>query len=56
VAQIDRTRTIAAAPQEVWEVLADFGALSTWVERADHSPSKSALAEYNIWPNASCAD
>ena len=37
MAQIDRTRTIAAAPQEVWEVLADFGALSTWVDRADHS-------------------
>jgi uncharacterized protein YndB with AHSA1/START domain len=37
VAQIDRTRTIAAAPQDVWEVLADFGALSSWVDRADHS-------------------
>ena len=37
VARIDRTRTIAAAPQEVWEVLADFGALSTWVDRVDHS-------------------
>jgi uncharacterized protein YndB with AHSA1/START domain len=37
VAQIDRTRTIAAAPQEVWDVLADFGALGTWVDRVDHS-------------------
>jgi uncharacterized protein YndB with AHSA1/START domain len=37
VAEIDRTRTIAAAPQEVWDVLADFGSLSTWVDRADHS-------------------
>ena len=37
MAQIDRTRTIAAAPQEVWDVLADFGSLSTWVDRADHS-------------------
>ncbi|WP_099037299.1 SRPBCC family protein [Mycobacterium neglectum] len=37
MAQIDRTRTIAAAPQDVWEVLADFGALSSWVDRADHS-------------------
>jgi uncharacterized protein YndB with AHSA1/START domain len=37
VAHIDRARTIAAAPQEVWDVLADFGALSTWVDRADHS-------------------
>ena len=37
MAKIDRTRTITAAPQEVWEVLADFGALSTWVDRVDHS-------------------
>jgi uncharacterized protein YndB with AHSA1/START domain len=37
VADIDRTRTIAAAPQDVWNVLADFGALSAWVDRADHS-------------------
>ena len=37
MAKIERSRTIAAAPQEVWEVLADFGALSTWVDRVDHS-------------------
>lgn len=37
MAEIARTRTIAAAPQQVWDVLADFGALSTWVDRADHS-------------------
>ncbi|MGZ8814237.1 MAG: SRPBCC family protein [Mycobacterium sp.] len=37
MAQIDRTRTITAAPQEVWAVLANFGALSTWVDRVDHS-------------------
>ncbi len=37
MAEIARTRIIAAAPQEVWNVLADFGALSTWVDRADHS-------------------
>ncbi len=37
MADIDRTRTIAAAPQEVWDVLADFGAISTWVDRIDHS-------------------
>jgi carbon monoxide dehydrogenase subunit G len=37
VARIDRTRIITAAPQEVWDVLADFGALSTWVDRVDHS-------------------
>jgi carbon monoxide dehydrogenase subunit G len=37
VADIDRTRTIAAAPREVWNVLADFGAIGTWVDRIDHS-------------------
>lgn len=37
MAQIERSRTIAAAPQEVWEVLSDFGALSSWAERVDHS-------------------
>jgi uncharacterized protein YndB with AHSA1/START domain len=37
VADVDRTRTIAAAPQEVWDVLADFGAVGTWVDRIDHS-------------------
>jgi hypothetical protein len=37
VARIDRTRTITAAPRDVWDVLADFGALSTWVDRVDHS-------------------
>ena len=35
--QIQRSRTIAAAPQEIWDVLADFGALSSWVDRVDHS-------------------
>ena len=37
VAQISRSRTIAAAPQRVWEVLADFGALSSWADNVDHS-------------------
>lgn len=37
VAQIDRTRTIKAAPQEVWDVLADIGALSEWIDKVDHS-------------------
>lgn len=37
MADIARTRTIAAAPQEIWNTLADFGAISTWVDRIDHS-------------------
>lgn len=48
MAQIERSRTIAAAPQEVWEVLADFGALSTWVDRVDHSCILAHGAEGHI--------
>ncbi len=37
MADIQRTRTIAARAQEIWDVLADFGALSSWAPGADHS-------------------
>ena len=37
VADISRSRTIAARPQAIWEVLADFGALSAWADNVDHS-------------------
>jgi uncharacterized protein YndB with AHSA1/START domain len=37
VADIPRTRTIAAAPQEIWDVLADFGSISSWADNVDHS-------------------
>jgi uncharacterized protein YndB with AHSA1/START domain len=37
VAEIHRTRTIDAPVQEVWELLADFGAVSSWAGSADHS-------------------
>lgn len=37
VAAISRSRTIAASPRAVWEVLADFGALSSWAGNVDHS-------------------
>jgi uncharacterized protein YndB with AHSA1/START domain len=37
VADISRTRTITATPQAIWDVLADFGALSSWSANADHS-------------------
>jgi uncharacterized protein YndB with AHSA1/START domain len=37
VADIHRTRSIAASAQKIWEVLADFGALSSWADNADHS-------------------
>jgi uncharacterized protein YndB with AHSA1/START domain len=37
VADISRTRTISVTPQAIWDVLADFGALSSWSPRAAHS-------------------
>ena len=37
MADIQRTRNIAARPQEIWDVLADFGSLSSWADNADHS-------------------
>lgn len=37
VAQISRSRTIAASAQQVWDVLADFGAISSWAGNIDHS-------------------
>lgn len=37
VAAISRSRTIAAPPQAVWDVLADFGRLSSWAANVDHS-------------------
>lgn len=37
VAAIDRSRTIAADPHAVWEVLADFGSISAWANNIDHS-------------------
>ncbi|WP_445159635.1 SRPBCC family protein [Mycobacterium sp. Dal123C01] len=37
MADIQRTRIIAARGQEVWNVLADFGAISSWADNVDHS-------------------
>ena len=37
MADIHRTRTIAARAQEIWDVLADFGSLSSWAPNAEHS-------------------
>lgn len=37
VGDISRSRTIAAQPQAIWDVLADFGALSSWADGVDHS-------------------
>jgi len=37
VAVLDRSRVIAATPTQIWNVLADFGAVSRWMDRVDHS-------------------
>ena len=37
MADISRSRTIAARPQAIWDVLADFGAPSSWADDVDHS-------------------
>jgi hypothetical protein len=37
VADIARSRTIAAALDDIWAVLADFGAISAWADKVDHS-------------------
>jgi hypothetical protein len=37
VAEIRRRRTVAAEPQAIWDVLADFGAVSSWADFVDHS-------------------
>jgi hypothetical protein len=37
VAEIRRMRTLAADPHRIWNVLADFGAVSSWVDFVDHS-------------------
>nr|WP_234817730.1 SRPBCC family protein [Mycolicibacterium sphagni] len=37
VAEIRRTRTVAAEQQAIWDVLADFGAIGAWADFVDHS-------------------
>lgn len=37
MATISRTRTVAAPAAAVWDVLADFGSISSWAENVDHS-------------------
>ncbi|WP_292981780.1 SRPBCC family protein [Mycobacterium sp.] len=37
MAHVHRSRTIAADPGAVWDVLADFGSISSWADNIDHS-------------------
>ncbi len=45
VAEISRSRTVAAEAQAVWDVLADFGAISSWAGNVDHSCLLSPAAQ-----------
>jgi uncharacterized protein YndB with AHSA1/START domain len=45
VADSGRSRSIAVQPQAVWDVLADFGSISTWADNVDHSCLLSHLAD-----------
>jgi carbon monoxide dehydrogenase subunit G len=47
VADIDRSRTIAADPKEVWDVLADFGSISSWVLAYDVEGLPKRLRRFN---------
>jgi hypothetical protein len=37
VADIHRARMIAARVRDIWDVLADFGSISSWADNVDHS-------------------
>ena len=37
MADIARSRSIAVGPKQVWDVLADFGSISSWADNVDHS-------------------
>jgi carbon monoxide dehydrogenase subunit G len=45
VTDIRRSRTVAAEPQAIWDVLADFGAISSWADIVDHSCLLSPAAD-----------
>lgn len=48
MASISRTRTVPAPIETVWDVLADFGAISRWAPNVDHS----CLLEHGAHANA----
>jgi hypothetical protein len=45
VAETRRSRTIASEAQAIWDVLADFGAVSCWADLVDHSCLLSPASE-----------
>jgi carbon monoxide dehydrogenase subunit G len=45
MAQATRHRRIEASPGEIWEVLADYGALATWAPNVSHSTVTTATSD-----------
>ncbi len=45
MAIIERSDTVRASPQQVWEVLSDFAAISAWAPNVDHSCLTTDRAE-----------
>ncbi|MCV7440633.1 SRPBCC family protein [Mycobacterium paraense] len=37
MADIRRSRSVAARPEQIWDVLADFGSIASWAANVDHS-------------------
>ena len=37
MADIHRTRAVAARAGDIWDVLADFGSITSWADNVDHS-------------------
>lgn len=46
MSRLERSATVAAPPERVWEVLGDFGAIANWVPLIQHSCLLSAQTEY----------
>ena len=45
MSRLERSATITARPERVWEVLADFGSIADWVPLIQHSCLLSDQAE-----------
>lgn len=46
MSRLERSTTVAAPPERVWEVLSDFGAISSWVPLIQHSCLLSEQIEH----------
>lgn len=46
MSSLERSSTVAAPPERVWDVLADFGAIASWVPMIQHSCLLSEQTEH----------